>query len=225
MLDPDEPVTIGAMVGPEAFTEVRYLAHAKQIDALDAIPALADEFEQRFGRALGRPARRATAARTRRRSSWRSARSLGTLEEVVDAAREEGRRVGAIALKSFRPFPLEELGRARAGAGRVIVLERAFAVGVGGIVSADVRAALDRRGARRSHTVIAGLGGRAITRRSLRAMLDDAAAGRLEALRFLDLRHRRRRARAAAQPRRRAARARTPRTSSASSASSPAGPV
>ncbi|HEX7609588.1 MAG TPA: hypothetical protein VF380_02845, partial [Solirubrobacteraceae bacterium] len=36
-LDPDEPLTIGAMVGPEAFTEVRYLAHAKQIEALDTI--------------------------------------------------------------------------------------------------------------------------------------------------------------------------------------------
>ena len=28
VLDPAEPVSIGAMVGPEAFTEVRYLAHA-----------------------------------------------------------------------------------------------------------------------------------------------------------------------------------------------------
>src|SRR3954447_6073659 len=28
VLDPDEPVSIGAMVGPEAFTEVRYLMHA-----------------------------------------------------------------------------------------------------------------------------------------------------------------------------------------------------
>ncbi len=32
------PVTIGAMVGPEAFTEVKYLAHAKQMQALDADP-------------------------------------------------------------------------------------------------------------------------------------------------------------------------------------------
>ena len=32
-LDPDDPVTIGAMVGPEAFTEVKYLMHAKQMAA------------------------------------------------------------------------------------------------------------------------------------------------------------------------------------------------
>jgi pyruvate ferredoxin oxidoreductase alpha subunit len=46
-------VTIGAMVGPEAFMEVRYLAHAKQMQALELIPALATEFEQVFGRASG----------------------------------------------------------------------------------------------------------------------------------------------------------------------------
>src|SRR5512134_464378 len=38
VLDPREPVSIGAMVGPEAFTEVRYLAHAKQMEALELIP-------------------------------------------------------------------------------------------------------------------------------------------------------------------------------------------
>ena len=41
VLDPDEPVSIGAMVGPEAFMEVKYLAHAKQMQALELIPEIA----------------------------------------------------------------------------------------------------------------------------------------------------------------------------------------
>ena len=53
VLDPDDPVTIGAMVGPEAFAEVRYLMHAKQMEALDAIPAIAGAFSQAFGRSSG----------------------------------------------------------------------------------------------------------------------------------------------------------------------------
>src|SRR6186713_1905827 len=53
MLDPADPVSIGAMVGPEAFMEVRYLAHAKQISALESIPRIAAEFEERFGRKSG----------------------------------------------------------------------------------------------------------------------------------------------------------------------------
>ena len=40
VLDPAEPVSIGAMVGPEAFTEVKYLAHLRQMQALEAIPEL-----------------------------------------------------------------------------------------------------------------------------------------------------------------------------------------
>src|SRR6478672_4840120 len=40
ILDPDDPVTIGAMVGPEAFAEVKYLMHAKQMQALDLLPEI-----------------------------------------------------------------------------------------------------------------------------------------------------------------------------------------
>src|SRR6266536_3392244 len=49
VLDPDDPVSIGAMVGPEAFTEVRYLMHAKQLQALELIPRVAAQFRPRPG--------------------------------------------------------------------------------------------------------------------------------------------------------------------------------
>ena len=47
-VDPSDPASIGAMVGPEAFTEVRYLAHQKQLDALELIPQVAAEFQEIF---------------------------------------------------------------------------------------------------------------------------------------------------------------------------------
>ena len=40
VLDPADPYSIGAMVGPEAFEEVRYLAHARQLTALGRIGEL-----------------------------------------------------------------------------------------------------------------------------------------------------------------------------------------
>src|SRR3954471_4018708 len=48
VLDPEAPITIGAMVGPEAFMEVRYLMHAKQRQALALIPQIAGEFAAAF---------------------------------------------------------------------------------------------------------------------------------------------------------------------------------
>jgi len=59
-------------------------------------------------------------------------------------------------------------------------------VGIGGIVSANVRLALSGIQLH-GYTVIAGLGGRAITKASLRDMFAKAEADELEPLTFLDL--------------------------------------
>ena len=187
VLDPDEPVTIGAMVGPEAFTEVRYLAHAKQMQALDLIPEIAAEFASSFGRPTGGLLRR---YRTEGAETIVVALGsvLGTIEDVVDELRDQGVKIGALGITCFRPFPLDEIREALADADRVIVVERAFAVGVGGIVGQNVRLAL--AGVPPVvYDVVAGLGGRAVTRRSLLALIEEVQEGWIEPnrLHFLDL--------------------------------------
>jgi pyruvate ferredoxin oxidoreductase alpha subunit len=187
VLDPDEPVTIGAMVGPEAFTEVRYLAHAKQMQALDLIPEVAAAFAQAFDRPSGGLLRR---YRTEDADTIVVALGsvLGTIEEVVDELREQGVHIGALGIKSFRPYPLEEVRAALVHAERVVVVEKAFAVGIGGIVGQNVRLALSGA-APEVFDVVAGLGGRPVTKRSLHALLADVIGGRLDPHRlvFLDL--------------------------------------
>jgi pyruvate ferredoxin oxidoreductase alpha subunit len=111
---------------------------------------------------------------------------LGTIEDVIDERREQGERIGAVGLKCFRPYPLDEVRAALGHAQRVVVLEKAFAVGAGGIVGQNVRLALAGLPTR-VYDVVAGLGGRPITKKSLHAMLDDAAADRLGLLSFMDL--------------------------------------
>ena len=185
VLDPADPVTIGAMVGPEAFFEVKYLAHAKQMQALDLIPEVAAEFAEAFGRESGGLSA-PTAPRTPRRSSSRSARCWGRSRRRSTSCATRASAIGALGIKSFRPFPLEEVREALGGAERVVVLEKALAVGIGGIVSANVRMALSGIQLH-GYTVIAGLGGRAITRESLRRLFADAVADRLEPLTFLDM--------------------------------------
>lgn len=187
LLDPAHPQTIGAMVGPEAFTEVKYLMHAKQMEALDQIPAIAGEFEASFGRAAGGLVRghRIEDADT---VVVALGSVLGTIEDVVDSMRADGVRIGALGIKSFRPWPAEEVREALAGAGRVVVVEKAFAVGAGGIVGQNVRLALSGT-APVVFDVVAGLGGRAITRASLRGLFEDVLADRVvpDRLHFLDL--------------------------------------
>jgi pyruvate ferredoxin oxidoreductase alpha subunit len=66
------------------------------------------------------------------------------------------------------------------------VLEKSLAVGLGGVVSNNVRTSLSGKPTP-VNTVIAGLGGRPITKQSLARVSVDADEGRLEALTFLDL--------------------------------------
>jgi pyruvate ferredoxin oxidoreductase alpha subunit len=186
VLDPVAPVTIGAMVGPEAFTEVKYLAHHKQMQALDLIPEIAASFEQSFGRASGGLLHR-YRSHDAETIVVALGSVLGTIEDVVDELRAQGVRIGCVGIKAFRPWPRAEVREALANAARVIVLEKALAIGIGGIVSQNVHSALEGTDAR-IHTAIAGLGGRAITKASLHGLFADAIADRLDqSITFVDL--------------------------------------
>jgi pyruvate ferredoxin oxidoreductase alpha subunit len=185
VLDPADPVSIGAMVGPDAFTEVRYLAHAKQLEALDLVPTVAAEFARDFGRDSGglvRPYRTDDAETV----VVALGSVLGTIKDTVDELRAAGMPIGVLGITSFRPFPFEAVRAAVGHAKRLVLLEKALAVGVGGIVAADVRAATSGL-PQGLYTVIAGLGGRPVTKTSLRALLTEAVADELEPLTFLDL--------------------------------------
>src|SRR5689334_11695014 len=197
VLDPRDPVSIGAMVGPEAFTEVRFLAAERMRQALGLIPTVAASFAGQFGRASGglvRPYRTEDAELI----VVALGSVLGTIKDAVDELRDDGIRAGALGITTFRPFPVQAVREALDGdhrLRRLVVIERALAPGSDGIVTADVRAAIAAADGRPPHprdtiisTVVAGLGGRPVTRKSLLTMLASGARGDLAPFSFLDLR-------------------------------------
>lgn len=185
VLDPSDPVTIGAMVGPEAFTEVRYLAHAKHISALSCIEKSAQLFKERFGRDSGGLLKtyRCEDAAVR---ILAMGSSVGTIEDAVDELRAEGLKVGVVSLRCFRPFPMQAVREALQGARVAIVLDRAIGAGSGGVVLLDVVNAM-RCSEVAIKSVIGGLGGRAITKKSIKDILRAANEGTLSDTTFMDL--------------------------------------
>jgi pyruvate ferredoxin oxidoreductase alpha subunit len=185
VLDPSDPVSIGAMVGPEAFMEVRYLAHAKQMEALKLIPEYAAEFKEVFGRDSGGLVHtdKAEGADT---IIVAMGSVLGTIKDVVDEMRDAGHKIGVLGITLFRPFPIVQVREALRHAKRVVVLEKSLAVGLGGILSTNVGMALAAQPVD-VYTVVAGLGGRSITMRSLHALFRKAEKNDLDPLTFLDL--------------------------------------
>jgi pyruvate ferredoxin oxidoreductase alpha subunit len=185
LLDPADPVSIGAMVGPEAFMEVRYLAHAKQMQALQRIPVHAQEFAAIFGRESGGLCQRyhTEGAQT---IVVAMGSVLGTIKDVIDEMRQAGHPIGVLCCTLFRPFPRREIHDALVQAKRVVVLEKSIAIGLGGILASNVRTALSSCPVD-VYTVVAGLGGRAITKRSLHALFRRAQKDDLAPVEFLDL--------------------------------------
>lgn len=187
VLDPVDPISIGAMVGPDAFTEVRYLQHYKQTLALRLIPEFAAEFKTRFGRDSGGLLR-----------SYRADDAdlivvamgsvNGTIKDTIDEMRADGLSVGLVTLVSFRPFPTAALREKLVSARNVVVIEKSLAVGMGGPLANNVDLALRNvTAAPRVHSVIAGLGGRPITRESIRRVLRRTLLQPWEGSHFLDL--------------------------------------
>ena len=187
VLDPNDPISIGAMVGPEAFTEVRYLQHHKQTLALDLLPKLAEEFKSRFGRESGGLLR---TYRTEDADLLVVALGSvnGTIKDTIDEMRADGIRIGLVTLVSFRPFPTEALRAALTGTAHVVVVEKSFAIGMGGQLANNIDLALrNLPGAPHVHSAVAGLGGRSITRPSLHRLFRQALDQPWAGVHFLDL--------------------------------------
>ena len=84
----------------------------------------------------------------------------GTAREAVDAMRDEGLAVGLLKLRLFRPLPIQALRAALAGIPEVLVLDRNYSPGHGGVLHQELRAALyGTPDAPRIHGYLAGVGG------------------------------------------------------------------
>ena len=101
--------------------------------------------------------------------------SAGTAKAAVDQMRKEGKKVGLIKLRVFRPFPMEELAVALSKVGVVAVMDKAEGFSnAGGPLFADVRSALyDLENRPKAINYVYGLGGRDIKTTDFEAIYEE----------------------------------------------------
>lgn len=167
-LTPKDPVTIGSMVGPDAYMEIRLLLHKAMKDALSVIKNISDEFEAKTGRYQGgllEPYKLEDAE-----IILVSLGSLvGTMKDVVDQLRDEGLPVGILKVRTTRPFPREAFHDFLCNARAVAVIEKDISLGLEGILCSEIRSAFC--GATRTPNIssfVVGLGGRDVREEDIR---------------------------------------------------------
>ncbi len=186
-LDPMNPMSIGTLVAPEYFTEVREVHHRALLKSVDEIESAARDWAELSGRdtaglleVYGSPDAQVGMIAI--------GSAVGTLLDAMDRYPELG-PVKLIRLRCFRPFPFEALKAACAGLSEVVVLERAFSPGSGGIVATEVRAALSELPEMpRVHGYAMGLGGRDIPLETYGRALEVVGREPPERFAVLDLR-------------------------------------
>lgn len=160
-LNPQNPISIGTLVSPDYFPEVRHSHHQALLKAKAEILAADADWAAVTGRASG--GLLSVEGDPDAKVGILSIGSVvGTLRDAMgEYTGEEPTKL--IKLRAFRPFPEEALIEACAGLTELIVLERALSPGSGGIIGTEVRAALANvEGAPRVHNFAVGLGGRDI---------------------------------------------------------------
>jgi pyruvate ferredoxin oxidoreductase alpha subunit len=177
LLDVDNPITYGPNDLPDAYTEHKYQQVIAMQNADRVIREVGAEFGGRFGRLYDMVERyRLDDAET---AIVVLSSTAGIVKEVVDALRDEGRKVGLLRPRVFRPFPARDIVEALKGLRAVAVMDRSLSFGAeGGPVFTEIRDALfDCAQRPKIVSRVFGLGGRAVARDEIREIYDELDGG------------------------------------------------
>jgi len=159
-IDPDYPLTFGAIATPDTYYEFRVQQTEAMKNALHVLDEVEMEFESFSGRRYGVVDAYNTDSADVVMVINGSAG--GTMRATARALNAAGERVGVLAIKLYRPFPAEQIVSNLAHARAVITMDRSLSPGApSGPISEDVKSAMQLAGLNKPVlSVVYGIGGR-----------------------------------------------------------------
>jgi pyruvate/2-oxoacid:ferredoxin oxidoreductase alpha subunit len=175
-LDVNNPVTFGNIIGPDDYFRVRRAMEDASQYAKQLIPTIEDEWKKKFGRYHG-----GLIEKYRCEDADYILLAMGAIgaesKVSVDNLRKKGKKIGLGRVRTFRPFPKEEIVRLGKHAD-IIVIDRNISVGLGGALGSEVKDALYQKSDAKVHTFIAGLGGKDVPFDDIEKICLKAIAGK-----------------------------------------------
>ncbi|MEM3555988.1 MAG: transketolase C-terminal domain-containing protein [Candidatus Micrarchaeia archaeon] len=136
-LDPENPISMGEYALPSDYQSFREDVHKDNLAAKSKIIEVDKEFEQMFGRGYG-----GVAQGYKHEDAdyifLAMGSVIGNAKEAVDELRAKGKKVGVVKIRSFRPFPEEEVRKLLEGKKHIAVFEKSYSMGSFAPVYADV---------------------------------------------------------------------------------------
>ena len=189
LLHPDNPITVAPQANEDWLMEIRRQTAAAMERSYTVIREVYRDFERIFGRSYGNP----FFEEYETEDADIVLVGMGTLSIPVKVAirqmRKEGKKVGFVRMRWFRPFAAEELAKSLGRFAAVGIIDRDFSLGapyLSGVLATEVRAAMYPSAKRPPIPgFICGLGGREVTVPDVVKMSDivyEAADGKAQPL-------------------------------------------
>jgi len=157
-LDVDNPITFGNIILPADYEKIRKDMQNSSENAKKLILEIAKEWKKIFGRYHGD-----LIEKYRCDGAEYILLAMGAIgaesKVAIDNLRKEGLKVGLARVRTFRPFPKEEILKLGKQAD-LIVIDRNISVGSEGALFSEVKAALYDKSDAKVYGFIAGLGGK-----------------------------------------------------------------
>lgn len=161
-LDPANPMTMGPVAMPDYYFEFKRQQEEAMKNALGVIPQVNEEYGKLTSRSYGDGLIEKYMVDDAEIAVVCLGSTAGTVKTVVDDLRLNGVKAGLLRIRTFRPFPAGEMGKALAKVKAIAVMDRSMSFGGnGGAVYHETRHAL-YDSATRPYVVnyVHGLGGR-----------------------------------------------------------------
>jgi pyruvate/2-oxoacid:ferredoxin oxidoreductase alpha subunit len=169
-LDINDPHAFGGLVTPDHNFELKYKIQEAMESAIPVIQKADRDFQKILGRSYGiiEPYRCNNADII----LVTSGTITSTSRDVIDEYRKQGKKIGLLKIKLFRPFPGKQIINVLSKAKKVAVIDRNIGYGVGGIFCQEIKAAF---GTEAKHPTffnfITGIGGRDVTPATIKEII------------------------------------------------------
>ena len=171
-IDLDHPNTTGGMSFPQETLSQRL----DQDEAISRVPAVLEEHRGHFRDVFGRDVDGAVSGYHTEDAEIilvASGTVAITVRQVVEELRSKGEKAGMIRIKMFRPFPAQEIRKLCGNAGKIGVLDRNYAAGIGGIFCHDVKASLQGHSDCLVQGYLTGVGGGDVVPEMVQQVFED----------------------------------------------------
>jgi pyruvate/2-oxoacid:ferredoxin oxidoreductase alpha subunit len=172
-LDPKNPAIFNQTVTQGQYAKFRISRQRSMEEAPGVIEAVHREYGETFGRSYDF----LESFRTEDADTMLvTAGTIGSTARVaIDRQREQGKRVGLVRLRLFRPFPGRHCIQALRHARRIVVIDRNISLGQEGIFCEELKSALYNSGIRVPvFGFVMGLGGTNVSPQHIMEALDHA---------------------------------------------------